>query len=209
MSTARSTSSGRSSTCSSPRAETPRPPVGSSSGHQRDQGHARRGRHRSGAGLPAVRPAAWHRTDQYANNRVECDHGRLKARLRAMRAAQLGRRHQSDRGRACIHAEPFGVAITNWRSRSQRTGEQPSRSTNWPWRSDREPTWSVQRRLGRRNATAPHEPPWLGLGGDSAVPLTRPPEIGLDHQPGSGHPQQTSTVHSLGSKSLFLSQPDD
>ncbi len=30
-------------------------------------------------------PAAWHRTDQYANNRVECDHGRLKARLRPMR----------------------------------------------------------------------------------------------------------------------------
>ena len=25
-----------------------------------------------------------HNTDQYANNRVECDHGRLKARLRPM-----------------------------------------------------------------------------------------------------------------------------
>jgi transposase-like protein len=30
-------------------------------------------------------PAAWHRTDCYANNRVEADHGRLKARLRPMR----------------------------------------------------------------------------------------------------------------------------
>jgi len=30
-------------------------------------------------------PAAWHRTEQYANNRVECDHGWLKARLRPMR----------------------------------------------------------------------------------------------------------------------------
>jgi DDE domain len=29
-------------------------------------------------------PAVWHRTDRYANNRVECDHGRLKARLRPM-----------------------------------------------------------------------------------------------------------------------------
>jgi transposase, IS6 family len=29
-------------------------------------------------------PAAWHRTDQYANNHVEADHGRLKARLRPM-----------------------------------------------------------------------------------------------------------------------------
>jgi transposase, IS6 family len=30
-------------------------------------------------------PAAWHRTDQYANNHVEADHGRLRARLRPMR----------------------------------------------------------------------------------------------------------------------------
>jgi transposase-like protein len=29
-------------------------------------------------------PAAFHHTQQYANNRVECDHGRLKARLRPM-----------------------------------------------------------------------------------------------------------------------------
>jgi transposase-like protein len=35
--------------------------------------------------LEALLPAAWHRTDQHANNRVECDHGRLKARLRPMR----------------------------------------------------------------------------------------------------------------------------
>jgi IS6 family transposase len=30
-------------------------------------------------------PAAWHRTDRYANNAIEADHGRLKARLRPMR----------------------------------------------------------------------------------------------------------------------------
>jgi IS6 family transposase len=35
--------------------------------------------------LEELLPAAWHRTDQYANNRIECDHGRLKARLRAIR----------------------------------------------------------------------------------------------------------------------------
>jgi IS6 family transposase len=35
--------------------------------------------------LEALLPAAWHCTDQYGNNRVECDHGRLKARLRPMR----------------------------------------------------------------------------------------------------------------------------
>ena len=28
---------------------------------------------------------AWRRTEQYANNRVEADHGRLKSRLRPMR----------------------------------------------------------------------------------------------------------------------------
>jgi transposase-like protein len=35
--------------------------------------------------LEELLPAAWHRTDRYANNPVECDHGRLKARLRPMR----------------------------------------------------------------------------------------------------------------------------
>jgi transposase-like protein len=35
--------------------------------------------------LQELLPAAWHHTDRYGNNRVECDHGRLKARLRPMR----------------------------------------------------------------------------------------------------------------------------
>jgi transposase-like protein len=34
---------------------------------------------------------AWHRTDRYGNNRVECDHGRLKARLRPMRGLKQDR----------------------------------------------------------------------------------------------------------------------
>jgi transposase-like protein len=41
--------------------------------------------------LETLLPAAWHRTDQYANNRVECDHGRLKARLRPMRSLKQDR----------------------------------------------------------------------------------------------------------------------
>jgi transposase-like protein len=36
-------------------------------------------------------PAAWHHTDRYGNNRVECDHGRLKARLRSMRGLKQDR----------------------------------------------------------------------------------------------------------------------
>jgi len=41
--------------------------------------------------LKELLPAAWHRTDQYANNRIECDHGRLKARLRPMRGLKQDR----------------------------------------------------------------------------------------------------------------------
>ena len=36
-------------------------------------------------------PGAWHRTDQYANNRIESDHARLKARLRPMRGLKTDR----------------------------------------------------------------------------------------------------------------------
>jgi transposase-like protein len=42
--------------------------------------------------LDDLLPAALHRTDRYANNRVEADHGRLKARLRPMRGLQQDRR---------------------------------------------------------------------------------------------------------------------
>jgi IS6 family transposase len=34
---------------------------------------------------------AWHRSDRYANNRVEADHGRLQARLRPMRSLKRDR----------------------------------------------------------------------------------------------------------------------
>ena len=36
-------------------------------------------------------PQALHNTQKYANNRVECDHGRLKARLRPMRGLKTDR----------------------------------------------------------------------------------------------------------------------
>ena len=35
--------------------------------------------------IQELMPGTWHTTEQYANNRIEADHGRLKARLRAMR----------------------------------------------------------------------------------------------------------------------------
>ena len=36
-------------------------------------------------------PEAFHDTEQHSNNRVECDHGRLKARLRPMRGQRTDR----------------------------------------------------------------------------------------------------------------------
>jgi len=41
--------------------------------------------------LEELAPAAWHRTDQYANNRIEADRGRLKARFRPMRGLKQDR----------------------------------------------------------------------------------------------------------------------
>src|SRR5215212_5155677 len=41
--------------------------------------------------LDELLPAAWHRTEQYTNNRVEADHGRLKARLGPMRGLKQDR----------------------------------------------------------------------------------------------------------------------
>ena len=36
-------------------------------------------------------PGVFHDTTQYGNNRIECDHGRLKARLRPMRGLRTDR----------------------------------------------------------------------------------------------------------------------
>jgi len=41
--------------------------------------------------LDDLPPATWQRTDQYPNNRIECDHGRPKARLRPMRGLKQDR----------------------------------------------------------------------------------------------------------------------
>ncbi len=41
--------------------------------------------------LEEMVPAAWHRTERYANNRIEADHGQLKRRLRPMRGLKTDR----------------------------------------------------------------------------------------------------------------------
>jgi transposase, IS6 family len=43
------------------------------------------------AAIEELMPAVFHNVEQYANNRVECDHGRLKARLRPMRGLKRDR----------------------------------------------------------------------------------------------------------------------
>jgi transposase-like protein len=41
--------------------------------------------------LDELLPGTWHRTDRYANNHIEADHGRLKARLGPMRGLKQDR----------------------------------------------------------------------------------------------------------------------
>ena len=43
------------------------------------------------AAIEGLMPAAFHNTTRYSNNRVECDHGRRKARLRPMRGLKRER----------------------------------------------------------------------------------------------------------------------
>jgi transposase-like protein len=80
------------------------------------------GRHRPSGGLPGVLnellPMAWHRTEQYANNRVQADHGRLKARLRPMRGLKQDR---SVRVVIAGHAlcRTSAGSTLSWRSRSR------------------------------------------------------------------------------------------
>jgi DDE domain len=82
--------------------------------------------------LEALLPGAWHRTDRYANNHIECDHGRLKARLGPMRGRKQDR---SARVVLAGHAlvQNLRRGTTSWRSRRRSPGGWRSRSTSSPW----------------------------------------------------------------------------
>jgi hypothetical protein len=180
----RSTSPARSLTCSSPYAGMPRLPASCSGG--------RSGTPRS---LPVevvtghtpahplvlgeLAPAAWHRTDQYANNRVEAGHGRLKARLGRMCGLKQDRSARVSIARGMPSYRTFGAATTSWRSRSRQAGEWRLCSTSWPWRSDsgtsgdsarREPTecnsaaWMVCGFRGGSGSRFPLRLPWRHQG---------------------------------------------
>jgi transposase-like protein len=68
--------------------------------------------------LEALLPAAWHRTDRYASNGVECDHGRLKARL-ARCAGSSGTAAQGSSSAGMRSSRICGVDTTSSRSRSR------------------------------------------------------------------------------------------
>src|SRR4051794_13034513 len=83
-------------------------------------------------------PAAFHNTAQYANNGIECDHGRLKARLRPMRG--LKRDHTARVIIGGTRSYKISVAATTnseW-PRATAGGSKP-RSPNSPEQSDRTP----------------------------------------------------------------------
>ncbi len=68
-------------------------------------------------------PAAWHHTGQYENNRVECDHGRLRARLRPMRGVKNESHGERGDPRARPSSEPTPRPL---RARSRRRAAVPA-----------------------------------------------------------------------------------
>jgi transposase-like protein len=90
--------------------------------------------------LDELVPAAWHHIEQYENNRIEADHGRLKHRRRTMRGLR------TDRTATVIIA---GLAFMQNLRRGQYKSEAIStRPGEWPPQSP-----SSLRRSDRRNTT--------------------------------------------------------
>ena len=69
-------------------------------------------------------PAALHNTGQYENNRVECDHGRLKARLGPMRGLKTERT-----AIVVIRGHAF---VQNLRRATTSSLSTPPRCSGWP-----------------------------------------------------------------------------
>jgi transposase, IS6 family len=81
--------------------------------------------------LEELLPAAWHRTERYANNHIEADHGRLKSRLGPMRG-----RKQDHNASVIIAGHAF---VQNVRRGHYELAVEESvtrrwrlRSTSWP-----------------------------------------------------------------------------
>jgi hypothetical protein len=100
-------------------------------------------------------PAALHNTGQYENNRVECDHGRLKARLRPMRLLKTNRTASVViRGHAFI--QNYAAATTSSQSTPRSCSGWPPHSTNSDPQSDQHgPQVPFRHGLRSNNATEP------------------------------------------------------
>jgi transposase-like protein len=81
--------------------------------------------------LEELLPAAWHRTERYANNQIEADHGRLTSRLGPMRG-----RKQDHNASVIIAGHAFIQNVR--RGHNELAVEEPVtrrwrlRSTSWP-----------------------------------------------------------------------------
>ncbi len=100
-------------------------------------------------------PDGFHNTEQYANNRVECDHGRLKSRLRPMRGLKTD--HTAS---VVIEVTPsfrtYDEATTNSAQTAPTTSSSSQHSKNSPTRFDPYVGPCTHRRAGRsNNATVP------------------------------------------------------
>jgi len=101
--------------------------------------------------IDELTPTVFHNTEQHANNQIEADHGRLKARLRPMRG--LKRDHTAPliiRGHALMQnirrgRDELGI--------ERRDGTSQPRSTNLPEPSERTSTTAGSRasRSSQRN----------------------------------------------------------
>jgi transposase-like protein len=103
-------------------------------------------------------PEAVHNTEQYANNRIECDHERLKARLRPIARPQDDRTLSNViRGHAFVQNIRRGhhELGTNPATISQAS---PPRSTNSPPRSDQDPSPRPIASHDRTTQQCPREP---------------------------------------------------
>jgi transposase-like protein len=132
--------------------------------------------------LEELLPVAWHRTDQYGNNRVECDHGRLKARLRPIRGLK------QDRNAAVIIAGHAFVQ-NGRRGYYELAAEEPAnrrwrrRSASRPWPSDH---------CGTRGVSAPRRRPPRSRGVLGDQILGRRRLSVLDQLPTSARPTAMS-----------------
>jgi transposase-like protein len=60
-------------------------------------------------------PSAWHHVEQYANNPIEADHGRLKHRLRPMRGLRTDRTAQVIIVKGTPSYRTYDATLRTWR----------------------------------------------------------------------------------------------